>query len=178
MTPNGRRPQNIKSGISQWLLIRSSSNFKLKLRGPNRNKKIIVEMKTTSNGRRPQNIKSWISQQPLIGSSSNFKLKLRGPNKNKKCLKWRRPPMEDDLKILKVEYLSRWPKNIKSCVSQQPLIGSSSNFKLKLRGPNQNLKCLKWRRPPMEDDLKILKVEYLSNHWSDLPQILNLSSGD
>ena len=24
----------------------------------------------------------------------------------------------------------------------------------------------------MEDDLKILKVEYLSNHWSDLPQIL------
>ena len=30
----------------------------------------------------------------------------------------------------------------------------------------------------MEDDLKILKVDYLSNHWSDLPQILNLSSGD
>ena len=30
----------------------------------------------------------------------------------------------------------------------------------------------------MEDDLKILKVEYLSNHWSDLPQILNLSFGD
>ena len=30
----------------------------------------------------------------------------------------------------------------------------------------------------MEDDLKILKVEYLSNHWSDLPQILNLSLGD
>ena len=30
----------------------------------------------------------------------------------------------------------------------------------------------------MEDDLKILKVEYLSNNWSDLPQIWNLSSGD
>ena len=30
----------------------------------------------------------------------------------------------------------------------------------------------------MEDDLKILKVEYLSNHWLDFPQILNLSSGD
>ena len=30
----------------------------------------------------------------------------------------------------------------------------------------------------MEDDLKILKVEYLVNHWSDFPQILNLSSGD
>ena len=30
----------------------------------------------------------------------------------------------------------------------------------------------------MEDDLKIFKVEYPSNHWSDLPQILNLSLGD
>ena len=117
--------------------------------------------------------------------------------------------MEDDLKILKVEYLShhssdhpqilnlssgtkqkykmleikttsngRRPQNIKSWISQQPLIGSSSNFKLKLRGLNQNQKCLKWRGPPMEDDIKISKVEYLRNHWSDLPKILNLSSGD
>ena len=30
----------------------------------------------------------------------------------------------------------------------------------------------------MEDDLKILKVKYLSNHSSDPPQILNLRSGD
>jgi hypothetical protein len=30
----------------------------------------------------------------------------------------------------------------------------------------------------MEDDLKILKVEYLSNHSSDPTQILNLSSRD
>jgi hypothetical protein len=30
----------------------------------------------------------------------------------------------------------------------------------------------------MEDNLKIEKVEYLSNHWLDLTQILNLSSGD
>jgi hypothetical protein len=27
----------------------------------------------------------------------------------------------------------------------------------------------------MEDDLKLLKVEYLHNHWSDLPQIFYLS---
>ena len=27
----------------------------------------------------------------------------------------------------------------------------------------------------MEEDLKTLKVDYLSHHWSDLPQILNLS---
>ena len=31
---------------------------------------------------------------------------------------------------------------------------------------------------PVEDDLKILKIDYLSNHWSDLPQILSLSSED
>ena len=30
----------------------------------------------------------------------------------------------------------------------------------------------------MEDNLEILKVEYLSNQWSDLPQILNLILGD
>ena len=30
----------------------------------------------------------------------------------------------------------------------------------------------------MEEDLKILEFEYLSNHRSDFPQILNLSLGD
>ena len=30
----------------------------------------------------------------------------------------------------------------------------------------------------MEDDHIISKVEYLSNHWLDLSQILNLSLGD
>ena len=30
----------------------------------------------------------------------------------------------------------------------------------------------------MEDDLNILKVEYLSNHWLDFPQILKLSLED
>ena len=40
-TSNGRRPQNIKSKISQQPLNRPSSNFKLKLRGPNRNKEIV-----------------------------------------------------------------------------------------------------------------------------------------
>ena len=30
----------------------------------------------------------------------------------------------------------------------------------------------------MEDGLKVLKVEYLSNHWSDLFQISSLISGD
>jgi len=30
----------------------------------------------------------------------------------------------------------------------------------------------------MEDGHKILKVEYLRKHWSDLPQISNLGTGD
>jgi hypothetical protein len=63
--------------------------------------------------------------------------------------------MEDNLRISK--YL----------ISQRALIWNSSNFKLKLRG-----------QPPIEDDLKILKVEYISDYELDLPQILNLSSGD
>ena len=74
--------------------------------------------------------------------------------------------MEDDLKILKVEYLSnRWsdfPQTLNLIIGDQ----------------NQTKKCFKLRLHPMEDDLKILKVEYLSNYWSDFPQILNLSSGD
>jgi hypothetical protein len=149
-----------------------------------------LEMKTTSNGRRPPNFKSWIPQHPLIGSSQNF----RGINQNQKCLKWRGPQMEDDIKISKVEYLrnhwsdlpqilnlisgdqtwkmlemkttsnGRRPGNMKRWISQQPLIESSSNLNFKLRGPHQNQNCSKWRRPPIEDELKILKVEYLSNY--------------
>ena len=30
----------------------------------------------------------------------------------------------------------------------------------------------------MEEELKILKAEYLSNQWLDFPKILNLSLGD
>jgi hypothetical protein len=40
---------------------------------------------------------------------------------------------------------------------------------------NRNLKV---KTTPMENDIKILNVGYLSNHWSDLIQILNLSLGD
>ena len=64
--------------------------------------------------------------------------------------------MEDDLKILKVEYLS-------------------NHLSLNLDDQTIFYKSLKWRWTPMEDDLKILKVEYLNNHLSDHTQILNLS---
>ena len=88
----------------------------------------------------------------------SFKLRLRGKPK---------------LKILEMKTTSngRWPQNIKNCISQQPLFGYSSNFKLKLWGPYQNRKFLKWRRQSVEENLKMIHVEYLSNHWSDLPQI-------
>ena len=77
--------------------------------------------------------------------------------------------MEDDLKILKVEYLSNlWldlPKIPKLSLGDQTKIKFGFKFEMKTTSNG----------PPMEDDLKILKVEYLSNHWSDLPQISNLS---
>ena len=74
--------------------------------------------------------------------------------------------MEDDLKTLKVEYLSNhWSDHAQI---------------LKLRWDDQTIfyKSLKWRRPPMEDDLKIPKVEYLGNNLLDHAQILNLSGDE
>jgi hypothetical protein len=77
--------------------------------------------------------------------------------KVKDCLKWGQTHIEDDLKILKrrlemkTTSNGRWPQNIKSWLSHQPLIGSSSNFKLILRGPNQykkialNKEELQWK---------------------------------
>ena len=62
------------------------------------------------------------------------------------------PPMEDDLKILKVEYLSN------------RLLDHNQILQLSLYDHTICCKSFKWRRPLMEDDLKILKVEYLSNH--------------
>jgi hypothetical protein len=42
----------------------------------------------------------------------------------------------------------RQPQNIKCKISQQPLVGSYPNFKLKLIGPNQSLQKFK-----IEDDI-------------------------
>ena len=64
-------------------------------------------------------------------------------------------------------------KNFKSEISEEPLIGSYSNFKLKLRWQTISYKSIKWRWPPVEDNLKILKVEYLSIHLLDIPQLLH-----
>ena len=74
--------------------------------------------------------------------------------------------MEDDLKILKVEYLSNhW-------------LDFTQIWNLGLRDQTKLYKCFKWRRPPMEDHRKILRVEYLSNHWLELTKIWNLRCAD
>ena len=68
-------------------------------------------------------------------------------------MKLRQPPMEDDLKILKGEYLS----------NQLLDLTQISN----LYDQTLMYKSFKWRQTPIEDDLKILKVEYLSNKCMD-----------
>ena len=75
----------------------------------------------------------------------------------------RQPHMEDNLAILKVEYLSNH------------LLDPTQILNLSLDDQTILFKLFKWRRPPMEDDLKILKVEYISNHLLDPTQISNLS---
>jgi hypothetical protein len=102
---NGRQPQNIKSGTSHQPFIGSYSNLKLRLRWSNQGVQIL-QMKTTSHGRRPQNSKNGISHQPLIGSYSSFKFKvLNGQTIMYKSFKWRKSTIEDNLQILKVEYV-------------------------------------------------------------------------
>ena len=76
---------------------------------------ILNEMKRTSKGRRP--LKEATSQG-------------------------RRPLKEDDLKLLKVEYLSNH------------LLNHSQIFNLSLDDQAIFYKSLKWRQPLMEDDLK------------------------
>ena len=71
--------------------------------------------------------------------------------------------MEDDLKILKVEYLSI------------PLLDHAQILNLSLHDQTILYKFFKSRSPPMEDDLKILKVEYLSNGLLDPTEILHLA---
>jgi hypothetical protein len=55
-------------------------------------------------------------------------------------------------------------QNIQNGISQHPLIRYSSNFKLKLMEQTKIENDLKLRRPTMEDDLKLLELEYLINH--------------
>ena len=70
-----------------------------------------------------------------------------------KSFKWRRPQMEDELKILKVEYLSN------HFLDHTQIFNSSQDAQTIF------YKSFNGKGPPMEDNLKILKVEYLGNHY-------------
>ena len=83
--PQWKQPQNTRTIICQQPLIISSSYFKHKLRGSNRNWKTF-EMKTTSNERQPQNIKSGITQQPLIVLKFKHKLLCVTKNQDSYCI--------------------------------------------------------------------------------------------
>ena len=74
--------------------------------------------------------------------------------------------MEDDLKILKKDYLSNH------------LLDPTNFLKLSLDDQTILYKSFELRQPPMEDDLKLFRVNYLSNCWLDHTQILNLSLYD
>ena len=67
--------------------------------------------------------------------------------------------MEDDLKILKVEYLSNL------------LLDLTQILNLSLDDQTIFYKSLKWRQPQMENDLKIVNWEHLRNDLLDLIQI-------
>ena len=131
------------------------------------------QMKTTSNGRCPsmeEDLKKWkveiLSNHWSDLTQIWYLSYLVKPEctftkiSNKNDLQW------------KTTSNGRKPQNIKSRISQQPLVGSYSNLKLKLLGSKHsaNYKGIKWsngRRPPTQYDLKI------SNHWSYLTQIEN-----
>jgi hypothetical protein len=70
--------------------------------------------------------------------------------------------MEDDLKILKVEFLSN------------RLLDHTQILNLSLADQSIFCKSFNWRWPPLKDNLKILKMDYLSNRLLDHTQILNL----
>ena len=72
--------------------------------------------------------------------------------------------MEDNLKILKVEYISNHLFDLPQLIN------------LSLKDQIEN--CCKSRWTTIEDDLKMFKVEYLSSHLFYPPQLLNLNLGD
>jgi hypothetical protein len=103
--------------------------------------------------------KRGISQQRLVRYFPNLKLKLRWPNQT--------------LHMMQIKRTSngRRSQNIESRISHKPLVWASPNLKLKLRWRNQKLHICKLSRPQSEDDHKIIKGEYLSNHWWYITQI-------
>jgi hypothetical protein len=102
--------------------------------------------------------------------------------------------MEDNLKILKLEYLSNClfdhTQFLNLSLDDQTIFCKSIKWRRPKRNRlldhiqilnaslhDQNIfrKSFKWRQPPTEDFLKILKLVYLSIHVLDPTHILNLT---
>jgi hypothetical protein len=166
MTSNGRRsPMEDNLKYEKWNISTTTGRIllklKLKLIWSNHNGQ-RYQMEMTSNGRRSPmeddlNMKSGIYQQPLVGSFSNLKLKLWDEIRVYKGIKWRRPPVEDNLKIWNIS--ASTGRILLYLISQQPLGGSYSNLKLKLLASNHSEKMYQMkttsngRQPPTEDNL-------------------------
>ena len=84
-----------------------------------------LKWKMTSNGRLPQISKGKYLSNYWSDLLQIFNLGLYNQRELGKCFKLRRPQMEDELKWKTTSY-------IKSEISQQLLVGSSPNFKLRL----------------------------------------------
>ena len=80
-----------------------------------------------------------------------------------------RPPGDLDSFAFIFNHFSFW---------QISLVGSSPNFKLKLMWLNPTTRISKMRTTSNGRGPQILKVKFLNNHWSDFPQIINLSFCD
>ena len=91
----------------------------------------------------------WSDLTQILDLSLGYKTKLY------KCFKSRRPQTEDDLKV---EYL----RNYWSDLTQ--ICDLRVGYQTKLS------KCFKLWQPQKKNDIKIYKVEYQSNHFSDLPK--------
>ena len=77
-------------------------------------------------------------------------------------------------KILKVKYFS----NHRSDLSQILNVNFCEQINCKNVSNEDDLQCKTTSNIKIERQPQILKVIYLSNHWPDLPQILNLSLCD
>ena len=130
-------------------------------------------MKMTCNGRWPlkeDDHKLWYLSSNLLDLPHMLNISSWDQNKVKKGLN------EDDLQW-KMTSKGRWPQRMKVWISQQPLIGYSSNFKHKLIGPNQSKKRFQWKttsngrwpqnmkswiyQPPLIGSLKSFKHELM-----------------
>ena len=127
-----------------------------KVNFPNVSNEDDLKWKTTSNGRLPQISKVKYLSNHWSDLPQILNLGLYDQRELCKCFKWRRPHMEDDLKW-------KTTSDIKSEISQQLLVGSSPNFKLRLIWPKQTFQMFQMkttsneRRPQMEDYLKYQK---------------------